>query len=193
MDNSEFDYESRIISSDLTEEDRDGEPSLRPHRLDEYTGQEKVKDKIETTVPRTADMVWARHILVETEEEAQAALDRIKNGEEWGDVAAEVSTDSTASNGGDLGWFAEGTMVQEFNDAAFSQEVGTISEPVKTDFGYHLIQVIAHEEHPYTSSQYSTAVDQAYQKWLDGYAEQLDITFETDLTNQTPVEPAFVG
>ena len=155
--------------------------------------QEKVKDKIETTVPRTADMVWARHILVETEEEAQAALDRIKNGEEWGDVAAEVSTDSTASNGGDLGWFAEGTMVQEFNDAAFSQEVGTISEPVKTDFGYHLIQVIAHEEHPYTSSQYSTAVDQAYQKWLDGYAEQLDITFETDLTNQTPVEPAFVG
>ena len=84
-------------------------------------------------------------------------------------------------------------MVQEFNDAAFSQEVGTISEPVKTDFGYHLIQVIAHEEHPYTSSQYSTAVDQAYRKWLDGYAEQLDITFETDLTNQTPVEPAFVG
>lgn len=50
MDNSEFDYESRIISSDLTEEDRDGEPSLRPHRLDEYTGQEKVKDNLKILI-----------------------------------------------------------------------------------------------------------------------------------------------
>ena len=155
--------------------------------------KDKVEDKIETTVPRSTDMVWARHILVETEEEALAALERIKNGEEWGDVAAEVSTDSTASKGGDLGWFTEGTMVQEFNDAAFAQEVGTISDPVKTDFGYHLIQVIAHEEHPYTSSQYTSAVDAAYQKWLDGYAEQLDISFESDVTNMTPTDPAFVG
>ena len=155
--------------------------------------QDKVEDQIETTVPRSADMVWARHILVETEEEALAALERINNGEEWGDVAAEVSTDSTASNAGDLGWFAEGTMVQEFNDAAFSQEVGTISDPVKTDFGYHLIQVIAHEEHPYTSSQFSSAVDAAYQKWLDGYADQLEISFESDVTGMTPTDPAFVG
>ncbi len=155
--------------------------------------EEKVKDKIEESVPRTVDMVWARHILVETEEEALAALERINSGEEWGDVAAEVSTDSTASAGGDLGWFTEGTMVQAFNDAAFSQEVGTISDPVQTEFGYHLIQVIAHEEHPYTSSQYQTAVDNAYQKWLDSYAEQLDVSFETDLTSLTPVEPAFVG
>ena len=155
--------------------------------------KDKVEDKIETTVPRSTDMVWARHILVETEEEALAALERIKNGEEWGDVAAEVSTDSTASKGGDLGWFTEGTMVQEFNDAAFAQEVGTISDPVKTDFGYHLIKVIAHEEHPYTSSQYTSAVDAAYQKWLDSYAEQLDISFESDVTNMTPTDPAFVG
>ena len=155
--------------------------------------EQKVRDQIETTVPRTADMVWARHILVETEEEALAALERINNGEEWGDVAAEVSTDSTASNAGDLGWFTADRMVQEFSDAAFSQEVGTISDPVKTDFGYHLIQVIAHEEHPYTSSQYSSAVDTAYQNWLNGYSEQLDISFEEDVTNFTPVEPAFIG
>lgn len=155
--------------------------------------KDKVEGQIETTVPRSADMVWARHILVETEEEALAALERINNGEEWGDVAAEVSTDSTASNGGDLGWFTEGTMVQEFNDAAFAQEVGTISDPVQTDFGYHLIQVIAHEEHPYTSSQYSDAVEVAYQKWLDSYAEQLDISFESDVTSMTPTDPAFVG
>ena len=155
--------------------------------------EQKVKDIIEAGVPRTADMVWARHILVATEEEAQAALDRINSGEEWGDVAAEVSTDSTASKGGDLGWFDESTMVKEFADAAFSQEVGTISNPVKSDFGYHLIQVIAHEEHPYTSSGYDNAVNIAYSKWLNGYADQLDISFETNIADKTPTDPAFVG
>ena len=150
----------------------------------------KVRDNLEEGVARTADMVWARHILVETEEEAQAALDRINAGEEWGDVAAEVSTDSTASNGGDLGWFTQGTMVPAFNDAAFSQEVGTISDPVQSDYGWHLIQVIAHEEHPLTSSQYDSAVETAYQTWLDGYASQLNVTMES-VTDLTPTDPAF--
>ena len=154
--------------------------------------QGKVEDKLKEGIARTADMVWARHILVATEEEAKAALDRINNGEEWGAVAAEVSTDtSNASNAGDLGWFTQGTMVQAFNDAAFSQEVGTISEPVQTDFGWHLIQVIAHEEHPFTSTQYNTAVETAYQTWLDGYTSQLDVTMET-VTDLTPTDPEFV-
>ncbi len=152
--------------------------------------QNKVQENLKKDVARTADMVWARHILVETEEEAQAALDRINAGEEWGDVCAEVSTDSSASNGGDLGWFTEGTMVQPFNDAAFSQEVGTISDPVQTDYGWHLIQVIGHEERPLTSSQYNTAVETAYQNWLDGYSSQLDITMES-VTDLTPTDPAF--
>ena len=84
-------------------------------------------------------------------------------------------------------------MVQAFNDAAFSQEVGTISDPVQTDFGWHLIQVIAHEDHPYTSSEFDTAVDDAYREWLDGYAEQLDITMEENIADKTPTDPAFVG
>ncbi|MBQ6502719.1 MAG: peptidylprolyl isomerase [Flexilinea sp.] len=152
--------------------------------------QNKVQESLKSEIARTADMVWARHILVETEEEAQAALDRINDGEEWADVCAEVSTDSSAANGGDLGWFTEGTMVQPFNDAAFSQEVGTISDPVQSDFGWHLIQVIGHEERPLTSSQYNTAVESAYQTWLDEYASQLDITMES-VTDLTPTDPAF--
>ncbi|MBR6091129.1 MAG: peptidylprolyl isomerase [Anaerolineaceae bacterium] len=155
--------------------------------------QQKVEDKLRESLPRSADMVWARHILVETEEEAKAALERINAGEDWADVAAELSTDTNnASKGGDLGWFTEGTMVQEFNDAAFSQEVGTISDPVQTSFGWHLIQVIAHEEHPYTSSQYENALNAAYQTWLDGYASQLEISME-NINDLTPTDPAFVG
>ena len=155
----------------------------------------KVEDKLEEGIERTADMVWARHILVETEEEAQAALDRLNAGEEWGDVVLVSTDEGTVNNGGDLGWFPQGRMVQAFNDAAFSQEVGTISEkPVQTDYGYHIIQVIAHEEHPYTSSEYSEAVQLAYQNWLSGYEEQLDVNIQIqNIGDVTPTDPAFVG
>ncbi|MBQ6482070.1 MAG: peptidylprolyl isomerase, partial [Anaerolineaceae bacterium] len=156
--------------------------------------QDKVENYLKEGIARTADMVWARHILVETEEEAQAALDRINAGEEWGDVCAEVSTDtSNASNAGDLGWFMEGAMVQPFNDVAFSQEIGTISEPVQTDFGWHLIQVIGHEVRPLTSTQYDNAVSSAYQQWLDSYTEQLDINLDGYNVDMVPTDPAFVG
>ena len=67
-------------------------------------------------------------------------------GEDWNKIAAEVSTDTnTADFGGDLGWFGRGVMVKEFEDAAFSLEVGAISQPVKTDFGYAIIRVLGHE------------------------------------------------
>lgn len=87
-------------------------------------------------------MVKASHILVDTEAEAQAALDRIRAGADFGDVAAAVSMDPmTAPNGGDLGFFAAGEMVKEFEDAAFALRAGEISGIVKTDYGYHIIQV----------------------------------------------------
>ena len=84
-------------------------------------------------------------------------------------------------------------MVQPFNDAAFSQEIGTISEPVQSDFGWHLIQVIGHEVRPLTSTQYDNAVSSAYQKWLDSYSEQLDINLDGYNVDLVPTDPAFVG
>lgn len=87
-------------------------------------------------------MVKASHILVDTEAEAQAALDRIRAGADFSEVAAAVSMDPvTAPNGGDLGFFAAGEMVKEFEDAAFGLRSGEISGIVKTDYGYHVIQV----------------------------------------------------
>jgi len=88
------------------------------------------------------EMVKASHILVDTEAEAQAALDRIRAGADFSEVAAAVSMDPvTAPNGGDLGFFAAGEMVKEFEDAAFGLRSGEISGIVKTDYGYHVIQV----------------------------------------------------
>ncbi|HEY5226369.1 MAG TPA: peptidylprolyl isomerase [Methylovirgula sp.] len=84
--------------------------------------------------------IHARHILVATKEEAEAALKRVKGGEDFAKVAKEVSKDSGA-DGGDLGWFTKERMVPEFAAAAFKLKVGQISDPVKTQFGWHIIQV----------------------------------------------------
>jgi len=84
--------------------------------------------------------VRARHILVATDADAQAALKRIKAGEDFGKVAKEVSKDP-GSEGGELGWFTKDRMVPEFADAAFKLKVGEISEPVKSQFGWHIIEV----------------------------------------------------
>ncbi|MGL4241718.1 MAG: peptidylprolyl isomerase [Beijerinckiaceae bacterium] len=86
--------------------------------------------------------VRARHILVEKEEQAKAALERVKKGEDFAKVAAELSTDpGSGKEGGDLGWFEKGRMVPEFAEAAFKLEKGQVSEPVKSQFGFHIIKV----------------------------------------------------
>lgn len=87
------------------------------------------------------DKVTARHILVQTLNEAMTARERITDlGEDFGVVAQELSKCPSAQQGGSLGAFGKGQMVKPFEDAAFSLEVGKVSLPVQTQFGYHLIQ-----------------------------------------------------
>lgn len=82
----------------------------------------------------------AHHILVPTEEEAKKALARIKSGEDFAKVADEMSKDP-GSKGGDLGWFTKDRMVPEFADAAAKLQPGQLSEPVKSQFGWHIIKL----------------------------------------------------
>ena len=84
--------------------------------------------------------ISARHILVPTEDEAKAALKRVKGGEDFAKVADEVSKDP-GSKGGDLGWFTKDRMVPEFGEAASKLKKGEISEPVKSQFGWHVIKL----------------------------------------------------
>ena len=83
--------------------------------------------------------VRASHLLVQTEEEAKQLREKILNGKKFEDVAAEVSMCPSGANGGDLGFFCKGVMVKEFEDAAFSMNVGDLSEPIQTQFGWHLL------------------------------------------------------
>ena len=102
----------------------------------------KLEEAMAAEVPGAAEQVHARHILVATEEEARAALERIRKGEDFAAVAQEVSTDaSNKEEGGDLGWFPRGQMVAEFEQAAFALQPGEVSDLVATDYGYHLIKV----------------------------------------------------
>jgi len=93
--------------------------------------------------------VRARHILVETEEEANAIIDRLDDGAVFADLAREVSTGPSSANGGDLGYFEKERMVPEFAEAAFSQQVGTYTKsPVQTQFGWHVILVEDKRQQP---------------------------------------------
>jgi len=91
---------------------------------------------------RMNESVRASHILVKTEDEAKAVIDRLNKGENFEDLAKELSTDTgSGANGGDLDYFEYTDMVQPFSEAAFNMEIGEISEPVQSEFGYHVIKV----------------------------------------------------
>ena len=85
--------------------------------------------------------VRASHLLVSTEEEAKKLKQEIEQGKPFAEAAKEVSLCPSGQEGGDLGYFGKGMMVKEFEDAAFSMKIGEISYPIKTQFGWHLIQL----------------------------------------------------
>jgi len=84
----------------------------------------------------------AAHILVATEEEAKTLKAEIDGGADFGDMAKQHSSDGAAAGGGDLGWFSQGMMVKPFEDAVLAMEVGAVSGPVQTQFGWHLIKLV---------------------------------------------------
>ena len=90
-----------------------------------------------------ANKIKCSHILVEKQSHAIQILEKIKNGEKFGRLAKENSIDSgSAKRDGNLGYFSRGMMVKPFEEVAFKLEIGQVSEPVKTQFGYHIIKRI---------------------------------------------------
>ena len=88
-----------------------------------------------------SNKIKCSHILVEKHSEAISLLERIQKGEKFGKLAKEFSIDSgSAKRDGNLGYFGRGKMVKEFEKSAFNLQMGQISEPVKTQYGYHIIK-----------------------------------------------------
>lgn len=116
---------------------------FKKHVVDAVTPDEvKARYDKEVAAITPEDEIHARHILVKTEEEAKAVIKDLDAGKDFVEIAKEKSTDPNKSEGGDLGYFAKGRMVPEFENAAFALEKGAYSkEPVKTQFGFHVIKV----------------------------------------------------
>jgi foldase protein PrsA len=88
-----------------------------------------------------ANKIKCSHILVQKQSEALAILERLNKGESFANLARDLSIDKgSGKRGGDLGYFGRGVMVKPFEEAAFKLEKGQISQPIKTEFGYHIIK-----------------------------------------------------
>jgi foldase protein PrsA len=170
------DWASFLAESGLTEE------SIRPLMSDSLLADALIERH---GGPNTELHMHASHILVETEEIGQEVLDKLDEGEDFADLAAEYSTDpGSKDQGGDLGWFPRGMMVPEFEEIAFSLEAGEISDLVQTDFGYHIIQVHGSEERELDPVLYAERQQQQFQIWFE--AQQAEKSIERLYTFATP-------
>lgn len=114
-------------------------------KVEEGSTEEALKaryDELKTGEDFSYEEVHAGHILLASEEEAKVVISDLEGGADFEELAKEKSTGPSGPNGGDLGYFKKGQMVPEFGEAAFAMEIGsTSSEPVKTQFGFHVIKV----------------------------------------------------
>ncbi|NCA14504.1 MAG: hypothetical protein EBS89_10280, partial [Proteobacteria bacterium] len=154
----------------------------------------KLGETIADETPKTGEQVKARHILVADEDAAKKVVERVKGGESFDTVAAEVSTDgSNKDKGGDLGWFGKGMMVSEFETAAYALKVGEMSAPVKTQFGWHVIRLDDRDAtKPLDDAQWSRAKEETFPKWLENSTRRPCATVsstEPDLTGR-PTPPS---
>jgi foldase protein PrsA len=151
---------------------------------------EKVFNKVSESVPTTAEQVHARHILVATKEEADAVLARLAKGEDFAKVAAEVSLDTgSASTGGDLGFFPKGAMVPEFEAGAFALQSGQTSQPVQTDYGFHIINLIERDPARVLDDTMLHANQQeAFGLWVDALRKAAKIEYPGATPGATPTK-----
>lgn len=137
--------EENNLSEDFFRENLRKELLVNKHK-EEYMRsltitEEEAKEYFEKNKEKLI-LIRASHILVKTEEEGQQVLNRLNKGEEFSKVAEEISVDKESSTkGGDLGYFTRGDRISEFEEAAFSLEIGEISEIIKTEVGYHIIKI----------------------------------------------------
>ena len=152
---------------------------------------EKVNEVVTADVPAFEEQVWARHILVKEKIAAQVIVDQLKQGADWAELASELSLDtSNKDNGGDLGWFSRGMMVAAFEEAAFGLQIGEISDPVETQFGWHIIQVLGREDRPLPTATYQSRVESAFQTWLNQVRQAATIVIADNWQQFVPLTPA---
>ena len=156
--------------------------------------REKLQEVITADVQPVEEQVRARHILVADEQTALDLIARLQAGEDFAELAREFSSDGSSEIGGDLGWFGKGMMIPEFENAAFAlQNPGDFTtEPVASQFGFHIIQLLAKQERPLGASDFKTAQDTAFQDWLTKAREEYTVETFDNWQARVPTEPNFI-
>ena len=150
-------------------------------QITDDTIRKKYQEEVAGNPPE--DEVHARHILVAKEEDAKAIIAQLQKGADFATLAKSKSTDGSAKEGGDLGFFSHDEMVPEFADAAFAMKPGEVSKvPVKTQFGYHVIKV---EER---RKQEAPSFEQAKEEIAGELQQELTQTAVKDLRAKAKVE-----
>ena len=173
------DIERQLMINSVLQETRN-QVSISDEELLEYYNQNK-ESLLEP------EQVHARHILVETEEEANILLLQLKEGlTDFAELAKEKSIGPSAPSGGDLGFFTRGQMVKEFEDAAFALQPGGISEAVQTQFGYHIIKCEEKKE------EYSPTFEEAKERISNTLSSQRENEAISVLISRLREEAAIV-
>ena len=183
-------------SASLREQANLNEADFRRLSIEARIYRDKVTEALgaEATFPPVE--VHARHILVDDQATALAILEKLRAGDDWAALAAEFSKDSSnAQDGGDLGWFGRGQMVAEFEEVAFTLPVGELGEPVQTQFGWHIIQVLE-QRSPETATELDQARQMALDEWLEAQRAAtgadggpLVVIFDQNWQDRVPTTP----
>ena len=111
-------------------------------------------------------------------------------GADFATLAAKYSIDtSNKDTGGDLGWFGKGKMTPDFETPVFAMKIGVINQPIKTTYGYHIVQVLGHEMRPLADTEYQTAVSTAFDTWLQPQRTNSKVVINNSWTNYVPTHP----
>ena len=153
----------------------------------------KVRDAMATELDVAEEQqVHARHILLSRDEfeTAQDVLERALAGEDFTALAAEFSADaSNSKTGGELGWFPRGQMVAAFENAVFSAEAGVLPEPVESQFGWHVVEVLQNEVRALPENIFEQRRRMAFDDWLAGRRAETDIEILDWWEELAPAEP----
>ncbi|HSO49746.1 MAG TPA: peptidylprolyl isomerase [Acidimicrobiia bacterium] len=144
--------------------------------------EDPTQEEIDGVITESEALYCSSHILVATEEEANDVLDRIEGGEEFADLAAELSTDTgSGAQGGDLGCTSPDQYVTEFADALVAAEVGVPTEPVETEFGFHIILLgedVVPSNEEIIEQLRTTSIGTATNEWFAEQVENAEVTVD---------------
>ena len=137
----------------------------------------------------------ASHILVDSLEEAEALVEQLGSGADFAELARENSTGPSGPNGGQLGWFGAGMMVKPFEEAVMAMEVGTVSEPVQTQFGWHVIRLneTRLQDAPTLEDVRDQLIEELQQEAVAATLEQLENAADIPMNELPDIDPSILS